>query len=77
MVNDGQTIEIELSISRDEYLKRYRGVASTVLAQTTQGITVRFPANRLQPFVRRDGVHGRFRLQIDSQNRLLSIEQLA
>ncbi len=76
MANAEQCIEIDLRITRDEYLKRYRGVASTVLAETTRGVTVRFPANRLQPFVRHDGIRGRFRLRIDPQNRLLSIEQV-
>ena len=71
-----QNFYIDLRITRDEYLKRYRGVASTVLAQTTHGQTIRFPANRLQPFVRHDGISGRFRLEVDAQNRLLSVEQV-
>ncbi|MCG5512207.1 DUF2835 domain-containing protein [Ectothiorhodospira shaposhnikovii] len=65
-----------LSISRDDYLRYYSGAASAVVAMSREGRTVRFPASALRPFVLHDGVHGHFRLTVDNQFKLLSLERL-
>ncbi|NNC54827.1 MAG: DUF2835 domain-containing protein [Pseudomonadales bacterium] len=70
-------IEVDLAISSDELMKLYRGSARQVVAEARDGRVVRFPALRLQPFITRDGVQGRFRLSIDGNNKLLNIDKLA
>lgn len=67
---------VPLVISPDELLKLYRGEAREVVARSVDGQSVRFPADALKPFVSRYGVHGRYKLTISRENRLLSIELL-
>ena len=67
---------VSLSISNTEYLKWYSGTATTVTAQTQQGISINFPANILKPFVTHNGVQGVFEIEFDADNRFVGINQL-
>ena len=67
---------VDISISADEYLKLYEGVAKDVVTQATDGRVVRFPARILQPFVTRSGVSGRFAIHFNQQNRFMGIERV-
>lgn len=69
-------VVIDLNIPEDEYLRVYRGSARTVLAYSIDGRRVSFPANILQSYVTRTGIHGRFRIRFDEQGRFSSIEKL-
>lgn len=64
---------VNLSISRDEYLRVYKGVARTVVARDINGRKIAFPVNVLQPYVSHFGVSGRFRIEFDDNNRFKSI----
>ena len=64
---------VELAISKQELLKYYRGAASQISAVATDGQTILFPVTAIQPFVTHEGVFGRFKLQVNSQGRLLKI----
>jgi hypothetical protein len=52
--------EFVLSISPQQYLQYYRGSVRQVLAQSTTGEKVQFPAALLTPFVTSAGISGRF-----------------
>lgn len=69
-------IHFTLHINADEMLRYYRGAAQSVLARTDQGLRVQFPAEALRPFVTKDGVHGRFALRFDANNKLAGIRKL-
>ncbi len=71
-----QDIRFALSISREDYLRYYRGVARDVLVRSHDGRRVQFPARLLRPFVTHDGVRGEFRLLLDEANRLLDLQRL-
>lgn len=75
--NETRAIDIDLSISSSELMKLYRGSAKQVVGTALSGEVIRFPALRLQPFVTREGVYGRFRLIVDAANKLQRIERLA
>jgi hypothetical protein len=66
-----------LSISREEYLSYYAGAASWVVARAFEGETVRFPASFLRSFVCHDGVHGIFEMDVDADDRLISMRRLS
>lgn len=70
-------VDVELRIGWTEYLTRYRVPAAQVVAETRDGRRVRFPANSLQRFVTREGVHGVFRIHFDGAGKLVSIETRA
>jgi len=65
-----------LHIPADEVLRYYRGSASMVAVTAADGTRLRFPAACLRPFVTREGIHGRFLIRFDENNRLLGIERL-
>ena len=71
-----RSLQVSVSISRDEYLKWYQGAASTVLATTTTGQKVRFPANILRPFVTHEGVQGSFVIYFDDNNKFSDIRRI-
>ena len=68
---------VDLDIPADEFLRLYNGSANTVLARDrVTGKTVRFPASRLRTFVSAGGVHGRFEIVTDGNNRLIAITRM-
>lgn len=55
-------------------LAYYRGDARAVRARATNGQSVQFPASVLQKHITEDGVHGRFRMEFDSNNKFVRLE---
>lgn len=66
----------QLSISADEYLRLYQGVARDVVARAHDGRRVRFAASYLRPFVTRQGINGIFKIITDNNNKFIKIEQI-
>ncbi len=62
-------IYFSLDMSPESYLAYYRGRARNVVVVAEDGRRIAFPADRLRPFVTREGVRGRFLLEFDEQNR--------
>lgn len=71
-----QFLIVDLSISPEEYLKMYQGVASSVHAHARDGRSIRFPANILQQFVTRDGIRGSFQIIFDDNMKFQAIRRL-
>ena len=67
---------VSLSISDTEYLKWYSGTATTVTAQTQQGVSINFPANILKQFVTHNVVQCLFEIEFDNENRFVVIKHL-
>ena len=65
-----------LDISADQYLRYYSGSAKSVMAKTTDGLTIRFPANVLQKYLLKDGIKGVFRIVYDEHHRLVSFDRV-
>jgi hypothetical protein len=68
-------ITFQIHISAEQFLEYYRGSAKNVRLKMTDGKVVQFPANILQPFVQRDGVHGGFVLRFDDNHKLIDIKR--
>jgi hypothetical protein len=71
-----QRIRFHLSISADDYLAYYQGVARAVVVQAEDGRSLRFPAGALQPFVTHQGIHGRFELCFDAHHKLQGLRRI-
>ena len=71
-----QQIIVDISISPDEWIKLYQGVATDVHTRTRDGRSVRFPARILSHFFLNDGVRGSFRILFDDAGKFTSIERL-
>lgn len=68
--------EFHLSIPPEKYVEYYRGTVRHVVARSTSGLNVQFPASLLQRFVSQDGVAGRFVLTVDANNKVVSLERV-
>ncbi|NWN90780.1 DUF2835 domain-containing protein [Marinobacter adhaerens] len=71
-----QQIIVDISISPDEWIKLYQGVATDVRTTARDGRSVRFPARILSRFYLKDGVRGSFRILFNDQGKFASIERL-
>ena len=71
-----QQIIVDISISPDEWIKLYQGVATNVHTRARDGRSVRFPARILSRFFLNDGVRGSFRILFDDAGKFTSIERL-
>ena len=69
-------IVINLTISKDEYLKWYQAAAQNVIAKAIDGRMVQFPANVLQPFVDHSGVRGLFEIEFSEVGKFRSIQRI-
>ena len=69
-------IIVDLTISADEYLKLYQGIARDVICYARDGRRVRFPAKILQPYVTHDGIRGSFCIAFDQNQKFSSIRRL-
>lgn len=69
-------IRFALSLSREDYLRYYQGVARHVVVRSHDGLQVQFPARLLRPFVTHQGVLGEFRLLLDDANKMLDLQRL-
>lgn len=65
-----------INIKPDQYQAYYSGQIKQIVVKTEQGLTVRFPAKHLQQFITREGISGRFTMQLDADNRLIGIERI-
>jgi hypothetical protein len=71
-----QQIIVDISISPDEWIKLYQGVATDVHTRARDGRSFRFPARILSRFFLNDGVRGSFRILFDDAGKFTSIERL-
>jgi len=69
-------VQFQLNLTADSYLRHYQGRARSVVAIASDGRRIAFPAERLRPFVTRDGVSGRFELVFDDANRFVALERV-
>ncbi len=70
---DIRQVEFYLNISRNEYLKYYRGQVNNVLVTSLCGKKVKFPANLLISHVTHHGVDGRFVLQYLASGKVVKL----
>ncbi|MEM7279044.1 MAG: DUF2835 family protein [Pseudomonadota bacterium] len=71
------SVKVHLAISADEYVRVYAGSARNVLASSSDGQTVRFPAHVLRPFVLHDGIFGNFVIRYQSDGKFFDIRKTA
>ena len=66
---------VELHISMQEFQAWYAGAVTSIQAVDENGLKLRFPARILRPFLRHEGIHGRFLITINENRRFHSIQQ--
>lgn len=68
--------EFTLHLSAEEYLQYYEGIARSIQVKSRCGKIIQFPADKMREFVLKDGIHGSFVIQLNENNKLLSIRRL-
>ncbi|MFT4929524.1 MAG: hypothetical protein ACI8WB_005657 [Phenylobacterium sp.] len=53
----------------------YEGSVQSIVVTSDTGRTVQIPAMRFRSFVTLAGIHGRFRLTLDDNNKFLALEK--
>jgi hypothetical protein len=71
-----QHIRFGLSLSYDQFLKVYQGIAKNVFVVADDGRKIAFPAGRIQPFLTKQGINGYFELELTPENKFVSIKKL-
>ncbi|WP_072038668.1 DUF2835 domain-containing protein [Plesiomonas shigelloides] len=64
-----------LSIDYQTFLHHYHGQAQQILVWSEEGKRLSLPAARFRTFLLHNGVNGRFRLEINAQNSILSLQR--
>ncbi len=68
--------EFAISLSSEEVRTIYEGQTRFVLVKTNEGLKLQLPAINFRQYVTKDGIHGRFRLSTDANNRLQRLVKL-
>ncbi|NOY13453.1 MAG: DUF2835 domain-containing protein [Deltaproteobacteria bacterium] len=72
-----QQFRFSVHLSQQQFLRHYQGSVSAVQVLSECGRRLRFPASRLRPFLTHNGIHGRFQLTVDAENRFLSLKKIS
>lgn len=71
-----QKMTFTLNISYELFEHYYKGSARSVVVTTDDGRTLKFPANSIQKFLLRDGIHGHFEIIFDRQNKIAGLNRI-
>ncbi len=70
-----QRVRVRLNISPERFQAYYQGMVESVVATTTDGRTVQFPARVLRPFLTYQGVEGMFEITYDANLKFQRIQR--
>lgn len=70
-----QTVTVRLEISPERFQAYYQGVVEYVVARSTDGRTIQFPARVLRPFISYQGIQGTFEITFDARMKFQSIRR--
>ncbi|KZN30873.1 DUF2835 domain-containing protein [Pseudoalteromonas luteoviolacea] len=65
-----------LKLTHEQCLAYYEGEVEHIQVIEDGGKRIRFPAQHIRRFVSTIGVSGRFRLQLDDNNRFIALEKV-
>lgn len=65
-----------MALSASKLQSVYDGQARYILVESDQGLKLQLPASNFRAYVTSDGIHGRFRVQIDDRNKLVALQKL-
>ena len=71
-----QRLYVVLNIPAHELIHYYEGAVESVVATTTDGRTIKFPASILRSVVQNNGVHGTFELVFNEHYKFVSINRI-
>jgi len=70
-----KTYYFDVSMSYARCIDLYADAILYVVVQAHTNETIRLPKENLKPFLLPSGIHGRFKLMINSQNKIVSLNK--
>lgn len=67
--------EFELALSAEKIHAIYQGQARYILVKSDEGLKLQLPAANFRGFVTEEGIHGRFIVSIDANNKIESLRR--
>jgi len=71
-----QRIIFNLAISADAFLAVYKGHARNISTVALDGRRIEFSAEKVKQFLSRDGIYGRFEMEVSAKHEFLAIKRL-
>ncbi len=71
-----RSFTFSVNISYNTFLQHYSGAASSVVVLTDNGLKLQLPAIRLRSFLTQTGITGKFRVLVNSDNKIETIERI-
>lgn len=71
-----KSYRFHLGLSSNQYLDYYRGRARNVVAPCADGLRLQFPAALLKRFITPQGIHGKFELICDDNNKVIELRRI-
>lgn len=65
-----------LNVSYEKCITLYQAGNNSVILRSDSGEKIQLPTKNLRPFIQRNGLIGRFRLVIDSNNKVQSFDKI-
>ncbi len=72
-----KVFHFRVSIPKEELMRVYTGSAQVLVVRTEEGPSIQLDANHLRAFTTMQGIHGRFKLTVNSKNKFLSLKQVS
>ena len=68
--------EFNMALSAKKTARIYEGMARYILVESESGLTLQLPAVNFREYVTANGIHGRFRVRIDTDNRIIALSKI-
>lgn len=69
-------VRFKLSLSSEQFLQVYQGIAKNVTARTDEGQVIKFPAQHIKSFLTHDGIYGYFEMEFSPEHKFIGIKRL-
>lgn len=76
-MTEKQLLYFSLAIPPEQYLHVYQGHAKNITVVAEDGRRVQFPAQKVQHFLTREGLYGRFEMQLTANDQFISIRRIS
>lgn len=70
-----RSFEFSMALSAEKTRSIYQGQARYIVVETDDGLSLQLPAINFREYVGRNGIHGRFQVEIDADNRIQSLRR--
>ncbi len=69
-------VRFNLSLSSEQFLQVYQGMAKNVTARTDEGKVIQFPVQHIKSFLTHDGIYGYFEITFSPEHKFIGIKRL-